>query len=158
MEKSKIVLLDIDDTLFKTDLFYQSNFTRFEMYDEVHSALKELSKIAIIGIFSQGELAFQHRKLVETNILHYLVEEHIHIVENKIQTVENLLKTYKDSGKIFFIEDRLDILRLAKLSFPSLTAIWMKRGRYVEKQKEVTDYTPDYTIENLLQSVPIIAA
>lgn len=157
MEKqNKIVLIDIDDTMFNTALLKETDLTKFEMYEEVHDALEELSQVASLGIFSQGEVAFQMKKLQETNIHNYFIEEHMHIVEDKLETMTELLNTYTDKGKIYIIEDRLDVLQLAKNCDPNIFTIWMKRGRYAKKQRNPVRYIPDATINNLHQSVAII--
>ena len=151
-----IVLLDIDDTIFNTALFKQSELTKYAMYDDVYTALEELKHIATLGIFSQGIVAFQRKKLHETNIQEYFVEEHIHIVEVKMEAVKHLVKTYAGQGSIFLVEDRLDVLQMAKQSDPQLHAIWMKRGRYAQNQRVKVDFTPDATIKNLHELIPLL--
>lgn len=157
MEKqNKIVLLDIDDTMFNTALLKESGLTTYEMYDDVHDALEELAQVCSLGIFSQGELAFQLKKLHETNIHKYFTEEHMHIVENKIEVTQTILHQYGDKGKIYIVEDRLDVLKMAKHCNPTVFTLWMKRGRYAEQQRNPVHYIPDATVENLHQVVPII--
>jgi FMN phosphatase YigB (HAD superfamily) len=157
MEKqNKIVLIDIDDTMFNTALLKETDLTKFEMYEEVYNALEELSRVASLGIFSQGEVAFQMKKLQETNIHNYFKKEHMHIVKDKLETITELLNNYIDKGKVYLIEDRLDVLQLAKNCNPQIFTIWMKRGRYAEKQRNPVQYIPDAAIHNLHQSVAII--
>jgi FMN phosphatase YigB (HAD superfamily) len=158
MKPNTIILLDIDDTIFNTDAFKKSENTKYEMYDEVYSSLAELSKIAMLGIFSQGDVAFQRKKLHETNIQHYFLEEHIHIVDQKLAHVQSLLHRYKGKGTLYLIEDRLDVLQMAKQTDPSIHAIWMKRGRYAENQRVKVDFTADATIESLHELFPLIGA
>jgi hypothetical protein len=62
MKSNKIVLIDIDDTLFNTERLINSSFFVYELYKEVINALSELSNIATLGVFSQGEVAFQTKK------------------------------------------------------------------------------------------------
>jgi FMN phosphatase YigB (HAD superfamily) len=155
--QNKIILFDIDDTMFNTALLKESDLSRFEMYEDVYDALEDLSDVASLGIFSQGEIAFQLKKLKETNIHHYFEEEHTFIVEDKLEVVSNLLKKYVDKGQVFLVEDRLDVLKMAKECYPKVYTVWMKRGRYVENQRNPVDYTPDATVTDLHQVVPIIA-
>jgi FMN phosphatase YigB (HAD superfamily) len=155
---STIILLDIDDTMFNTDAFIKSDETKYAMYDDVYSSLVSLSKIATLGIFSQGDVAFQRKKLHETNIQHYFLEEHIHIVEQKLENVKGLLERYKGQGELFLVEDRLDVLQMAKQIDPNLHAIWMKRGRYAENQRVKVDFVADATIEDLHELLPLIGA
>ncbi len=157
MEKSnKIVLLDLDDTLFNTDKFRTSDLTAFELYTEVNEALSELAKVATLGIFSQGELAFQHNKLQKTNIKKFFTEEHIHIVEYKLGVIHDFLERYAKEGTIYFIDDRLPNLHMAKESEPSIITIWMKRGRYAKTQEKIINFTPDYVIQNLQEAISVI--
>lgn len=157
MEKSEIiVLLDIDNTLFNTVKLKKSNLTEFELYNEVNDALKELASIATLGILSQGEIAFQNKKLETTQIKNYFLSEHTHIVENKIEVMKDILLRYKNKAKIFFIDDWLDMLHVAKEAVPSVYTIWMKRGEYAHSQEMHADFTPDAVVENLGDIIPLI--
>src|SRR5438105_14623088 len=121
MERSKkIVLFDIDYTLFDTERFKQANPEIFSVYEDVHETLIALSQIADLGIFSEGNIAFQKKKLLETNIEKYFLKEHVHIVEKKIDVLEHLVKKYKNHNKVFLVDDRLPILQLLKKDLPSL--------------------------------------
>ncbi len=157
MEKyKKIVLLDIDDTIFNTAKFYSTNFKTYEMYEEVYETLKALSQIATLGIFSQGDVAFQKKKLVETNIDHLFQEKHIYIVEEKIQAIRGLIETYKDSGKLFVVEDRLEVLEKVKAHGENVFTIFMKRGRFAQNPRVVVTYQPDATVTDLHQIISLI--
>ncbi|MBA3723271.1 MAG: hypothetical protein H0W89_00050 [Candidatus Levybacteria bacterium] len=157
MEKyKKIVLLDIDDTIFNTAKFYSTNFKTYEMYEEVHAALKALSQIATLGIFSQGDVAFQKKKLVETNIDHLFQEKHTYIVEEKIQVIKGLIETYKDSGRLFVVEDRLEVLEKVKAYGENVFTIFMKRGRFAQNPRVVVAYKPDATVTDLHQTISLI--
>src|SRR5579859_7212188 len=156
-EENKIILFDIDHTLFDTDLYFKSELTRFELYEEVHDVLLKLSKIAKFGIFSQGEVAFQQKKLKDTNIQKYFHEEYVHIGPDKTEMIKTLLERYRNKGKIFFVEDRLPFLPLVKEYEPTIFAIWIKRGFFATKQEPIANFIPDATIENLRDLVPLIA-
>lgn len=156
-KQNKIVLLDIDDTMFNTALLKKTDLTTFEMYEDVYSALEEMAQIVALGIFSQGAIAFQQKKLQKTNIHNYFTEEHTHIVEDKLAVIKEILQKYADHGTIFIVEDRLDVLQMAKKCGPNIFTIWMKRGRFAEKQRVNVDYKADATVRNLRQVVPIIA-
>ena len=117
MKPDTIILFDIDNTLFNTVQLKKSNLTVFTLFDEVEATLEELSRIATLGIFSQGEVAFQKKKLNETNISQYFFEEHTHIVQYKVDVMNEVLGQYK-GAKIFFIDDWVDMLRMAKRQIP----------------------------------------
>jgi phosphoglycolate phosphatase-like HAD superfamily hydrolase len=157
MNKSDIIVLfDIDNTLFNTEKLKKSHLTIYELYDEVKDTLKELSKIATLGVLSQGEIAFQNKKLQETDIKHYFAEEHKHIVEYKIDQIKDILGIYKSNAKIFFIDDWLDMLQVAKKSDPDVFTIWMKRGEYAHSQEIHSHFTPDATVTDLQEVISII--
>jgi len=151
-----VVLLDIDNTLFNTEKLKNTNLTVFALYDEVVDTLSELAKVATLGIFSQGDIAFQNKKLQETNIHHYFAQEHKHIVEYKIDIMEEVFRKYKNKATVYFIDDWLEMLRVAKKVDPSVFTIWMKRGEYSDTQQKHEDFTPDMTVINLHDVISVI--
>ena len=151
-----IILLDIDNTLFNTVKLKASNLTHFELFEEVKETLEQLAKVATLGILSQGEIAFQNKKLEKTQIKDYFLSEHTHIVAYKLDVMEEILEKYKGKAKVYFIDDWLDMLRAAKKIDPSVSTIWMKRGEYADLQEEHSDFTPDAIVENLRDVIPLI--
>ncbi|HSA84368.1 MAG TPA: hypothetical protein VLF20_05810 [Patescibacteria group bacterium] len=152
----KIVLFDIDNTLFNTLRFKQTDLQLFSLYEDALQTITELKDVAELGIFSEGDIAFQQKKLRETNIEQYFLQEHVHIVSEKIAAIETLVKKYKENNKVFLIDDKLSILPVIKKAFPSVFTIWMKRGEYAMIQKPIDGYIPDATIESLPEAVPLI--
>lgn len=152
-----IILFDIDNTLFNTEKLKKSNFNTFELYDEVKTTLDELKEVATLGLFSQGEIAFQNKKLQLTDIKHYFTEGHKHIVEYKVEVIKDILEIYKTNAKIYLVDDYLGILHEAKKIDPSVFTIWMKRGEYVHLQEIHSDFTPDAIVENLREVVPLVS-
>lgn len=153
----KIVLFDIDYTLFDTDTFKQSNLQNHSLYDETHEVLNQLSKIAKLGIFSEGELEFQKNKLTKTKIKRYFKPKYTHIVEEKDANLQKILLKYKDN-QLFLVDDKLMVLYRAKTLRPSIFTIWIKRGVYAKSQRPINNFTPDAIIENLKQAVSIISS
>lgn len=152
---NKIVLFDIDYTLFNTDRFRQSNLSDFVLYDEVVQVLTQLEKVATLGIFSEGTLELQNEKLHQTNILPHFIEEHIHIVAKKEEGLKTVLYKYRNY-KIFLIDDKLTILQKAKNILPELITIWIKRGKYAENQTSLIGFVPDEEFYNLSDVVSVI--
>ena len=158
MQNTKpIVLFDIDYTLFDTALFKESKLLTHKIYKEVIEVLDNLNKIAILGIFSEGDIDFQRRKLRQTNIDKYFEKVHTHIVLEKLDDLKRILKSYEDR-QVFFVDDKLNILYDAKKSFPDVFTIWVKRGFYAENQKNIPGFKPDATVTNLEDVVEIIKA
>lgn len=158
MKKSKkIVLFDIDYTIFNTEIFKKSNFATYSLYKEVLDTFSQLKEIADFGIFSEGDIAFQQRKLRETNIENYFNIDHVHIFEEKNNKLIKLLEKYSDKGNLYFVDDKLSVLHLAKQLEPSVFTIWVKRGYYAMKQKPIEGFVPDGTVSELHEIVPLIA-
>lgn len=155
-EREKMVLFDIDYTLFDTDIFKKSNLVTYQLYEEAVSVLYDLHTIAHIGIFSEGEEEFQKAKLVKTKIHEHFPQEHIHIVAKKGETLPDILEKY-NGKKLFYVDDRLSILRKAKEIAPDIITVWIKRGPYAINQSETEAYRPDATILSLSEVVAIVA-
>lgn len=150
-----VVLFDIDYTLFDTGLFKESKFLTHKIYKEVIGVLDNLSKIAILGIFSEGNIDFQKRKLKETSIERYFTKDNTHIVLNKLDELKETLEKYRNR-KTFFVDDKLTILFDAKKLFPDIFTIWVKKGFYAKNQKEIPGFKPDAEILGLGEIVDII--
>src|SRR3989344_1268237 len=155
MDKSKVVLFDIDYTLFNTDVFKETQLKEHSVYDEVHGVLKNLSRVAELGIFSEGETDFQKTKLNNTDIKKYFKEKHVHIALNKKDQIRNILNKYSDK-QLVLVDDKLTILYELKRVLPSIFTIWVKRGMYARNQKKISGFNPDATVNNLKEIVSII--
>lgn len=155
MNKKPVVLFDIDYTLFDTDYFKKSSLIKHKIYEEVRDVLEKLSKIAVLGIFSEGDLEFQRKKLNQTEIIDYFEKESVHIVLNKLSEFKNVLKKY-EKRITFFVDDKLSILHDAKKIFPRVFTIWVKRGVYAENQEEILGFEPDAEVNNLQEVIRII--
>lgn len=153
--KKKIVFFDIDYTLFDTDFFRKSQLQKHSVYKEVYTVLQELSKIAKLGIFSEGQFEFQKAKLIKTDIRKYFNKKHIYILPEKETPLKEILLKYKGYD-LFLVDDKLTILHRAKAIMPSLFTIWVKRGRYANSQKPIKNFVPDVIIEDLKDLVSII--
>ena len=150
-----IVFFDIDYTLFDTDFFKKSKLSKHQVYEEVIGVLGSLKKIAILGIFSEGDLEFQLRKLFKTDIKKYFEQIHMYIVLNKLDEIKKVFEKYS-SNKIFLVDDKLTILYDLKNFMPAVFAIWVKRGRYAQNQKEIPGFKPDATITDLKEVIGLV--
>lgn len=155
-EKQKVVLLDIDYTIFDTAIHKESNLEKYVLYDEVVSVLVRLGEVAELGIFSEGELTHQKKKLIKTEVKHYFDERHVHIVTSKNDVIKELLEKYEGKKDLFLVDDKLTILHKAKTYTPSVFTIWVKRGIYAMNQQPIKGFTPDVTVENLAEIIPYI--
>jgi FMN phosphatase YigB (HAD superfamily) len=157
INNQKIVLFDIDYTVFDTDLLKKSQLKDFAVYSEVIDTLTNLSKIATLGVFSEGVIDFQRKKLRKTHIEKFFFEKHIHLVENKSDVIEKMLRDYRDKGKLYLVDDKITILAKAKECYPQVFTIWVKRGIYANVHYADLGFTPDASVDNLRQIIPIIS-
>lgn len=148
MNMGKMVLFDIDRTLFNTEVFKRSNLRTHKLYKEVLDVLEELAKIATLGIFSEGEKDLQTAKLLKTDIHRHFPQEYVHIVKSKGGMLEEVLAKYRDFT-LYLVDDKLPLLYEAKKILPSLFTIWVKRGKYARKQRPIVGFHPDATVLNL---------
>lgn len=157
MKTQKIVLFDIDYTLFNTDIFKASDLQTHSIYEEVPGVLQKLSDIAMLGIFSEGKLLLQQTKLEKTHIDTFFIKEHMHIVEKKDVSIGDMLKKYKNH-LLFLVDDKLSVLHQASLLMPEAVTIWIKRGIYAQNQKPIENYTPHAIIYSLEEVIPLVTA
>ena len=155
MINKKVVLFDIDYTLFDTKMFKESLLTKYVSYEEVLTELGELSKFAELGIFSKGEMGFQNVKLEETGLSDFFKKENIHVFKDKDMFIGNVLDKYKQRN-IFLVDDKLTTLQAAKRHLSSVFTIWVKRGPFAKAQAPIENFTPDAIIYNLTDITKII--
>jgi len=155
MDKNKLILFDIDHTLFDTETFKQSRLETYSLYEEVFETLTKLSKISRLAIFSQGEFDFQNTKLKNTKIDSFFKKEDIHVFQEKQLNFEEIFKKYSEY-KIFVVDDRLDILAVAKKYLPSVSTVWIKRGPHAQKLTKVEGFIPDKEILSLQEILEFI--
>ena len=154
--KNKIVLFDIDYTLFDTATFKDSSLTNYSLYDEIVPVLESLKDVSELGIFSKGDDFFQNTKLKETGIGDFFQRENIHIFEDKDINLENVINKYIEL-QIYIVDDRLATLYNAKTINPLVATIWVKRGPFAQDDTLLTNFTPDNTIVNLEEVVEIVS-
>lgn len=124
-------------------------------YEETKEVLKKIAEYATIGIFSKGETVFQKRKL--RDVEHFFSIQHMHITVDKHKALPGLLDVYPEK-RLYFVDDALDVLHRAKMLRKNISVVWVKRGKYAEKQASIEGFTPDVIIENLRELVPFIVS
>jgi FMN phosphatase YigB (HAD superfamily) len=154
-EKQTVVLFDIDYTLFDTGKFKESELSEYILYDEVIEVLETLGAVVKLGIFSEGDLDFQKTKLVNTLIHEHFAEEHVHIVNEKHATITTILEKYRDD-KLILVDDKLEVLKMAKGLSQNVYTIWVKRGPFAERADEAS-FTPDARVTQLHELIKIIS-
>jgi UDP-N-acetylglucosamine diphosphorylase / glucose-1-phosphate thymidylyltransferase / UDP-N-acetylgalactosamine diphosphorylase / glucosamine-1-phosphate N-acetyltransferase / galactosamine-1-phosphate N-acetyltransferase len=154
IDSNKVVLFDIDYTLFNTKVFKESALEDYQLYEEALDVLTQLKNNVILGIFSEGELDFQFTKLQRTDINAHFLDENIHIVKSKDEKLREVLAHYRDNH-IIIVDDKLTVLHQAKTLVPNITTIWVKRGMYAENQKQIPGFKADVEVDSL-QEIPKI--
>jgi FMN phosphatase YigB (HAD superfamily) len=150
---NKIVLFDIDYTLFDTKEFKASNLEKFSLYKEVLPVLELFPKNLEVGIFSKGEAEFQKLKLQKTGIQKYFQQKHVHIFENKNENLEKIINKYLNM-KIYLVDDKLEVLCNAKKINSSIFTIWIERGPYAQNKRQ--NFSPDLIVQNLNEIIPLL--
>ncbi len=128
-----------------------------DFYEETVEVLDEVSKIATVGIFSQGDESFQKEKI--KSVSRFFSEENIHVTLDKYKKLPEIIKKYQDS-KLIIVDDFLSVLYSAKKLNENIHTIWVKRKAYYEphllNQEVIGNFVPDATITNLRELVPIV--
>jgi len=128
-----------------------------DFYEESFEVLEKISKVAVIGILSQGEGKFQRKKI--ELVSHLFEEEHINITLDKYKSMPEVIEKYK-SYKVIIIDDVQMFLYAAKKLNADVMTVWIKRDNYFEpnfiNQKIIDSFIPDATITNLRQLVSIV--
>lgn len=155
--KNKLVLFDIDYTLFDTANFKDSSLSDYQLYDEIEHLLINLSSTIDLGIFSKGEKEFQKLKLQKTGIEKYFNPENIHIFENKDENLQAVIKKYSDR-KIYLVDDKLEVHYNAKKHNSTIVTIWVKRGPFAQDETLLNNFSPDKIVESLNEIEKFILA
>lgn len=161
-----------DPTLFLEEVFNQTgkgdakekreiirfimdrNTIKGHFHKEVMNILLQLSKIGHLGIYSQGEKKLQRRKI--SFIKHLLQPKIIHVARSKKTQMRKILKKY-DNYKVFYVDDRLTMVQLAKSIRSDIIGIWIKRGRYALAQKPIPGFEPDAEVNNVQKIIALVA-
>ena len=118
--------------------------------------MKDLANVAELGIFSKGEDTFQNVKLRETGIKEFFKQENVHVFENKDVNLKNVIERYKNL-QIYLVDDKLVTLYNAKTNTPSVFTVWIKRGPFTKDESLLNNFSPDATITNLKEIIPIVS-
>lgn len=121
------------------------------IYEEMIELIAKFAELGEIGVLSQGETKYQLAKFA--SISHHFHKERIHIVPDKKSEMTNILNNY-GGYKVYYVDDLLSMLSVAKKIRPDLVAIWSNRGVYAGKQEKT--FKPDLEIDNLNQAYDFI--
>ncbi len=161
-----------DPTLFLEEVFNQTgkgdakekreiirfimdrNTIKGHFHKEVMNILLQLSKIGHLGIYSQGEKKLQRRKI--SFIKHLLQPKIIHVTRSKKSQMRRIFRKY-NNYKIFYIDDRLPMLQLAKEIGTDVVGVWVKRGGYAKMQQPIAGFKPDAQFSDIKKIVELVA-
>lgn len=126
-------------------------------YEETRIVLKEISKIATVGIFSKGDERFQKEKI--KSFSRFLSENDINITLDKYNKLPEIIKKY-EGDRLIIVDDMLKVLYTAKKLNEDIFTVWIKREisyePYLLNQAPIKDFTPDVTITNLKELIQFI--
>lgn len=154
----RIILFDIDYTIFDTKRFKESRLTEFHSYEEVPETLLALRENFRLGIFSEGDKAFQEKKLRETDLAAFFDPGLQFIVPDKKEALREVVKALRGEEIVFMVDDKLKILAELKTVFQEMQTVWVKRGFYAERATPVPGFTPDFTVLTITDLPSLFAA
>ena len=99
------------------------------LYPDTLTTLQVLGKRSLLGIYSEGEISFQHNKLHKTGLIHHMHPQHIHIYERKL--TDDVVK--KLPKGVIIVDDKLTVVE--GLTTYGVQAIWINRKT---KEKHAT--------------------
>lgn len=123
----KIKLGSINRLFWNLDLFKKN------VYKDT-SLIKDLSRVAVIGIFSKGDYDFQKQKISFIN--DSFDNEDVYIFSNKIEEIKEVLQNYQDY-QIYMIDDQAEVLDKAKKLFPNIFAILIDRNNIYSQKRDI---------------------
>lgn len=138
------------------EFLFGGEFFKKGFYPDVAITLNSLKSLVRLGIFSTGDLKLQESKIKQSGFDHLFEEGLKYIKTNKVGFIPEFQKKHLND-KIFLIEDKLTVLYEMKKQIPDLFAIWIKRGKYAQNQKEIPGFKPDAEVENLSEVVGIVS-
>ncbi|OGJ37659.1 MAG: hypothetical protein A2383_04055 [Candidatus Pacebacteria bacterium RIFOXYB1_FULL_39_46] len=127
------------------EAFYHSSNFDSTLYPEVKEVLQKLQQDGYtLGIFSQGFIDFQLKKLTENNLLDFFDPQHRYILREKAdpKLIENLPEN------TVIIDDKITIITFLE-RFPHIIPLHIVR----EPEKPIGEYT----LLNLQSLFPILA-
>ncbi len=140
---------DLEKALTAPEMFKKS------VYPEVWDVLKKLKGKIPAGVFSAGDVDFQHRKLQLSGLSEYLVPAQVNIFERKVPSIPQLLSKYQNVD-LTVVDDRVEALEAIKQQRLNILALWVHRGKYADKLPKTKEYAPNYEIRNLSEIFNVI--
>jgi len=101
-----------------------------------------------MAIFSEGEVAGQRFKIKITGLDKIFLKQFQLVYRNKKIALPRLLKELKPRwGQIWIVDDKPEILKIAKKVLPTIKTVLVCRGPWW--QVKVSGFAPDFKIKNL---------
>ena len=146
-------LKSFDENKVKKEIGFLVNSAEKFIYPDFADFAKSFNKKDLI-ILSCGAASFQKEKIKKSKVASFFNE--IIIVsseENKTDSLKNISQKH-NNGKIFFIDDKAELIDQIKKISPQVVALKMERrqGKYINVKSELADYT----VKNLREAREII--
>lgn len=119
---SSINRTSLEKVFWNIDLFNKN------VYKDA-SVIKDLSRLASIGIFSKGDEHFQKQKISFMN--DFLDSEDVYIFKNKLKKINEILENYPDQD-IYIVDNEIDVLDKIKSINPEIYTILIDRKNKYE--------------------------
>lgn len=136
-------------------------FWNEELYSEVldnesNNTLKELQRYGVqIGLLSTGDTKHQLAKV--NTLLLYLGENHRHIFPNKLASLGDVLERYEEF-QVYLVDDLPEVLAKAKSIDSKIITILRHVNKKFEVTPQVSNFSPDWTINEISEVIDIVAS
>lgn len=128
--------LGLEHNALKKHYYEKTNYAN-SLFEETKKVLEKLNQKFILGIFSEGGIVNQMKKIKHGELLHYFNPTYLYIYANKrTSRVINSLPR-----KAIIIDDNPDVIDIL-LKREDLVPIWLNR-------KDQTNHPKAYTIHSL---------
>jgi hypothetical protein len=115
------------DADYLLKIFWNIDLFEKNVYKDA-SVIKDLSRIADIGIFSKGDENFQKQKI--QSIINFIEPEDIHIYKNKLEKINDIFSSYRDF-EVYLIDNERDVLEeVRKINSNIYTILIDRKNRF----------------------------
>ncbi len=104
-----------------SNVLYQSNFFMSSLFPDTFETLEKLKPHYRLGIYTEGNIAFQNHKLTLTGIRDFLDPELLFVTNDKV--AETYLSQLPDCT---IVEDRLGVIEVIA-AYPRFQPVWINR-------------------------------
>lgn len=125
------------------NVFLHQNFPAL-IFPDVISNLKVMHRRNILALFSEGDETYQQVKIYQSHLNKLF--DFMYVYHKKLEYLEEVVSFFANK-EIWYIDNQLPKLQMAKLKCPQITTVWLNR----EKLQHNVTFISDITITSLDQ-------